>query len=152
MIYLSGRMSGIPTSEAKAWRSEFKRNVMRYGDGKFDVFDPTFYYNYDTLRIGDDIPTDREIFRYEHNMLLRSKVVVCNLKGIEHSVGTINEIAWAYDRGIPIIGFDAERSINQINEETHPWILQEMDKIYTGEDVIESAAIYAVVYFEMVKE
>lgn len=136
MIYLCGKMGGLPVEIAKKWRNEFKTDFYNcYNvDGYGDIFDPSEYFNYG-MEEGIDY-TNHELFMFEHRMIQKAQVVVANLDGIETSVGSLMELAWAYERGSAIIGFATEPTT------LHPWIEEALDKKIVGDDAIKEAAQY----------
>lgn len=125
-IYLSGAISGIPEEEAMKWREEIEKYIiLHYYDISMDVFNPVSHFTLDSVKSGE--VTDREIMLIELNNLKNSDAVFFNCHHPE-SLGSMAELAIAYDRGIPIFGFN-ESSIS-----LHPWIKNMCTKIFVNSE------------------
>lgn len=96
-IYLSGPMGGCKFKEMTEWRA--------YATEKLDsdtvkCISPTRSFTEDFT----PKETDKWINRRDYNDCVRSQVVLVNLVGMKHlSIGTIMEVAWAYQKQIPIV-------------------------------------------------
>ena len=140
-IYLSGAMGCYVGTEEenypKKWRKEVE-DLFNLSGNKFTVFNPIRFYNYDSGC------NEKEVMNYELRQLKNSDILLVNLKDIDSSVGTIQEILYAYILGIPIIAF-----LPSDTKETfiHPWIHEQIDKCFYGEDLMESAVYYIVDYY-----
>lgn len=96
-VYLSGPMGGCTVEEMTAWR--------KYVEAKLNSENvsctlPTRSFT------KDHIPkeTDRWINRRDFFDCTRASVVLVNLLGMKSiSIGTIMEIAWAYQKHIPVV-------------------------------------------------
>lgn len=144
MIYLCGKMGGLSVQEASEWRDQFR---YKYHDhfGHDQIMDPASYFNY-AMEEGVDYD-NRELFRFEKRMLLKCSIVVVNLTGIDTSVGSLMELAWAYDHGAAIIGFSEQADIK-----LHPWVEQTLDKKFIGENALTCAAVYVSSMYEVFDE
>lgn len=96
-VYLSGPMGGCKFKEMSEWR--------QYTTTKLDS--PTLKCISPTRSFAEDfIPkeSDKWINRRDYNDCVRSQAVLVNFLGMKHlSIGTIMEIAWAYQKQIPIV-------------------------------------------------
>lgn len=110
-VYLSGPMGGCTFEQMAEWRA--------YASNKLDTdtvkcISPTrsFAKNYTPKE------TDKWINRRDYNDCVRSQCVLVNFKEMKQlSIGTIMEIAWAYQKQIPIVCVcDAE------GPQTHPMV------------------------------
>ena len=81
--------------------------------------------------------------RYDLKQLKNSDIVLVNLDSIDMSIGTAQEIFYAYLLNIPIIGFIEDEESTYI----HPWIKEEVDKIFVGENSKDDAVDYIKVYY-----
>lgn len=146
LVYLCGAMSVLSTEEAAKWRTQFIDYYKTvYESDKLQFFNPVDYFNYD---MNPDQYSDKEVFMYEKRMVEKADIVVVNLDRIKESVGSCQELAFAYSKGIPIIGFHSNQLYSEVIERTHPWILEELDKIFTGEEAIIEMADYIHYYYE----
>ena len=103
-IYLAGGMSGIPMEEYVKRRDKI-RNLLttnKPDNLSLHIVDPSKYYNYDYKHH----ETEKEILRWELNKVRNSNLIIVDLT-VEKSVGTIVELAIAYENKIPIVGVNA---------------------------------------------
>jgi len=129
-IYLAGGMQGLTMEQQNGWRERLK---VRFRDGKYTarynvaVVSPPDYYTYQTYRYD----TQREVLDFDLFKLRRSDLVIVSFNAPK-SLGTMAEIAIAFDRGIPVIGF------NENDLELHPWQIEMCNKIlYTEDDLVD---------------
>ena len=103
-IYLSGAMEVYgSTNQAREWRDEVKAYFADYSTN-FECFSPADYYSY-----GDSYhKSQAEIMRFELRKIKECDVVLVNLANIRKSIGTSDEVLYAYLLGKPIIGFIEE--------------------------------------------
>ena len=118
-IYLAGGMGKFGKEqfdEGNKWRRLCKTTLenVEFRDigTQVKVINPNDYFNF------VDEPclykTEREVMNFDLNKVRRSDLVIVNFND-RHSLGTMAEIAIAYDRRIPIIG------LNEDEMELHPW-------------------------------
>lgn len=137
-IYLSGAIGCYEKSGSdyyKTWRKDVDDMFASSID---DCFDPTKFYSYN-----DSSYTEKEVMRYDLKQLKNSDIVLVNLDSIDMSIGTAQEIFYAYLLDIPIIGFIEDEKSTYI----HPWIKEEVDKIFVGENSKDDAVDYIKVYY-----
>ena len=108
------------------------------------AYSPTDYYEYGS----DYHKSNREVMRFDLRKVRESDVMLVNLKDIRKSVGSCDEIFYAYILGKPIIGFieddiDGEELINYV----HEWKYEQIDRIETGENALETACEYIKDYY-----
>lgn len=143
-IYLSGAMSCYSTKkEANEWKVYVIRLITEYcnmTDSKFYCFNPCDYYNYWTDQ--KQYYSEKEAMRYDLNMLKNCNLVIVNLKDLDKSIGTSDEILYAYLHNIPIIGFCEEKEFV-----LHPWKEEQIDRIETGNDALKKAVKYVFEYY-----
>lgn len=97
MVYLSGPMIGYKVKEVNSWRLEAAEKL---NSETVKCLDPTRSWT------ETEIPkeTDRWINRRDFFDCTRAQCLLVNFIGMKHlSIGTIMEIAWAYQAQIPII-------------------------------------------------
>lgn len=144
-IYLAGPMTGLTLEESLEWRRKFTYEYAKHCDTYPEIFNPPLYFNGD---MNPNSYTDMEAFRFDVRQLKSSDLMVVNLDGAEKSVGTCQELAMAYIWDIPVIGInqsvdDKDTYLNTL----HPWIVEEVDKIFVGDSAIKMAANYIYSYY-----
>ena len=150
-VYLAGSCEAVSKDKRSEWRyyceSWFKENA----DG-FTTINPVAFYDYDCCNHN----TDSEVFRFFHRKVKEADVVLVNLENIRQSVGTICELAWAYDHGIPIIGFYTDGVVKHysILEDQniqrgifHSWVVEICDRIECGISSMNEAMKYIRDYY-----
>jgi len=109
IVYLAGPISGLSYTEANKWRADVTkqlnnefvecRSPMRLKDHLKTATNLS--------ALGDDrdiTTTTRGIMRRDHNDCINASVVLVNfLDTNKPSLGTAMEIAWCYDRHIPVV-------------------------------------------------
>lgn len=142
-IYLAGAMGCYYNTDQhdypKKWREEVKEYVKKYYDD-IKIISPTDYYE-----IGKNYhQSESEPMRFDLRMVRESNVVLVNLKDLDKSLGTSDEIFYAFISGKPIIGFlENEDDICNV----HLWKIEQIDRIETGENAIKNAIDYIYRYY-----
>lgn len=142
-IYLAGALGCYPVDEPYPY--DWRDNVIEYFEkfnDEFKCFDPTEHYRY----YEDKHKTEKEVMRYNLRALKNSDVVLVDLKNLHKSLGTSDEILYAYLHDIPVIGFyecDSEEEI----ENLHPWKTEQIDRIEVGENAMSEAMDYIADYY-----
>lgn len=117
-IYLAGPMSYQSFEEQSKWRTQLK-DALLYGGYDYVkkpvLFMPNNYYNFEEKQH----KSEREVLNFDLNRLRNSDLVVALFNGIE-SVGTVMEVAIAYENRIPVL------VLNMTGGQLHPWV-QEMN-------------------------
>lgn len=136
-IYLAGAMSGLSREEQSKWRVKVEdrlRNsdlILRY---KYilDIFNPFSYYNY----FEQGHKTEKEIMRYEFDKIRKSDLIIVNFNN-PSSLGTMAELAVAYEHRIPIVGMSSDL------QSLHPWEIEMCTRICDDMDeLIEHVSWY----------
>lgn len=134
-IYLAGGMSGLNFEEYNSWREIIKKILSNCEcDYIVKTINPADYYNFEDNTTYD---SELEIMRFDLYKLTTSDLVIVNFSNPE-SLGTMSEIAIAYDRGIPIIGLNEDR------KELHSWQISMCNKIF---DTIGDLTMYVKNYY-----
>lgn len=122
-IYLAGGMSGIPSEEYSSRRNKITNLLLSNKPDRLllNIVDPSKYYNYD-FKYHE---TEKEILRWELNKVRNSNLIIVDLT-VKKSVGTIIELAIAYENKIPIIGVNADK------ENIHPWLEEICDRTFSN--------------------
>lgn len=132
-VYMAGPITGLAWNESEDWRDAVKNYAAldpeRFGDIQF--FSPLRGKDYlkNHPEIKDSYPdlqfsAARSIMLRDHMDVVTSNALLVNFVGAKRvSIGTVMEVAWAYERKIPVIaiiegsfqhktGFDASAGVN----------------------------------------
>ena len=132
-IYLAGAMNGLTFNEMNAWRKKAKEKLLNSADlcnYNAIVINPVDFYNYEV----DIHQSDKEVEDYDLALATSSDLLLVDIRGLDHSIGTIIEIHDCnFHRHIPVIVFgDIE-----LYENLHPWIRRDITRFeYTIDDAI----------------
>ena len=124
--YLAGGMGKFGKEEfnkSNNWRVFCKNTLEQCEcDYKVKVCNPNDYYSF-----ADETPrykTDREVMEFDLNNVRNSDLIIVNFNDM-YSLGTMCEIAIAYEHKIPVIGLDVD------NQNLHPWEVEMCNRIFT---------------------
>ena len=131
VIYTAGGMSkfGVDNfDKSNEWRKYCKNALENYDDRKYRVIviNPNDYYN---MLDSSTYDSEKEIVEFDLMKVKNSDLIICNFNDPK-SLGTMAEIAIAYDNRIPVIG------LNEENIELHPWQIEFCRKIFTDFDLM----------------
>ena len=131
-FYLGGGMTNLEPDERNGWRNEMEELCSEYYH--VNLFNPCNHWD-----IGDPNVNDREAMDYDIRRLRDADVLVVNFND-PSSLGTMAEIAIAYDRRKPILGIC---SSEEIMCKLHPWQIAMCDHFFKSvEDVCEYLAMH----------
>lgn len=94
-------------------------------DYKVRVCNPNDFFNF--LDEPPQYKTQSEVMRLDLHKLRNSDLVIVNFNDM-YSLGSMSEMAIAYDRGIPIIGLDVD------SQNLHPWQVCMCERIFDDID------------------
>lgn len=125
IIFLSGAMTGLSIEEQKSWRTDLKQCF----DNECFFIDPTVFDaesdNEETQRIGHD---------FDLCGITNCDYFIVNLNKIAQSVGTCQEVMYAWLLKKPIIGFwENEEYIQPL----HPWIKNKLSRQVLSIDTLK---------------
>ena len=92
---------------------------------KTKVINPNDYFNFKEEQ--PKYVSQREIMELDLHKLRNSNLVIVNFNDM-YSLGSMSELAIAYDRRIPIIGLDTNK------QELHPWQIEMCNRIFDDID------------------
>lgn len=128
-VYLCGGMGKFGKEnfdECNKWRKYCKQTLENYEcDYRVKAVNPNDFFNF-----VDEPPrynTQNEVMRLDLHKLRNSDLVIANFNDM-YSLGSMAEIAIAYDRGIPVIG------LNDKNQKLHPWQICMCERIFDDID------------------
>ncbi len=127
-IYMAGGMGKFGKEnfdKGNVWRKYCKNTLENFEcDYKVRVINPNNYFNF------VDEPqykTQSEVMRFDLHKLRNCDLVIANFNDM-YSLGSMSEIAIAYDRGIPIVGLDIDKQM------LHPWQVCMCERIFDDID------------------
>lgn len=140
-IYTAGAMScyGEKAEFPKQWRKQVS-DWIEDNTSCFVCVNPTDYYEYGT----DYHKSEREIMSFDLRKVREADILLVNLKDLDNSIGTCDEIFYAWTRKTPIIGFIEDEDTC---ENIHPWKIEQIDRIETGEGAMFKALEYIKNYY-----
>ena len=128
-IYLCGGMGKFGKEnfkESNTWRI-YCKNTLEICECDYNVkaVNPNDYFNF--VEEPPRYVNQREVMELDLNKLKKSDLVITNFNDI-YSLGSMAELAIAYDRRIPIIGLNANK------QELHPWQIEMCNRIFDDID------------------
>ena len=143
-IYLAGAMSHWYKEDKIEKATKWRERAEEYFENDcfgFNCINPMRYFS-----IGDNYHTnDYEPMRFDLRKIKESRVVLVNLEALDRSLGTSDEILYAYLNDVPVIGFlEDENLLHTI----HEWKNCQIDRIEYGEGAQERAMEYIKNYYE----
>lgn len=126
-IYLCGGMSKFNKenfNEGNKWRVLCKEVFENY-DSQYYVYvdNPNDYFNF--IEEPRRYQSQREIMEFDLNKVRNADLVIINFNDM-YSLGSMAELAIAYEKRIPIIGLDID------NQELHPWQIEMCNRIFNN--------------------
>lgn len=137
-IYLIGGMTKFGAdnfTEGNTWRAYLKSALESCDASSYDVHvvNPNDYYNF----LNKTYDSEREVMEFDLHKVRNSDLCICNFNDV-YSLGSMAELAIAYDRRIPVIG------LCENNEQLHPWQEEMITKKF---DNCEALALYIIEYY-----
>ena len=142
-VYLAGAMSchyeENKYEKATKWRKKAEEYFINNTDN-FKCINPCDYFS-----IGDNYHTNKfEPMRFVLRKVKESRVVLVNLEDLYRSLGTSDEIMYAWLNDIPVVGFlEDENLIDTV----HDWKICQIDRIETGNGAQERVMEYIKNYY-----
>lgn len=115
-IYLCGGMGKFGKEQfvqSNAWRIYCKNTLENYEcNYKINTINPNNYFNF--VEEPPRYKTQREVMELDLHKVRTSDLVIINFNDM-YSLGSMAELAIAYERRIPVIGLDIDK------QDLHPW-------------------------------
>lgn len=124
-VYLAGGMGKFGKDnfdEGNRWRLIFKKRLESCENMNVKAINPNDYFSF--KQEPPRYISQREIMEFDLNRVRNADLIVVNFNDM-WSLGTMAEIAIAYERKIPIIG------LNETNQNLHPWEVEMCNRIFT---------------------
>lgn len=112
-VYLAGPCYNEP-DEGQTWRQRAVEIFKRAGEDKeckLRILNPVDFFSYSEAKH----QSDTQVKNYYMDMILHSRLVLVNLDRTRTSPGTAQELQYARDHDIQIIGFSTD-------DEVYPWL------------------------------
>ena len=124
-IYLCGGMGKFGKDnfeEGNKWRTYCKK-ALETCECNYNVLaiNPNSYFNF--LDEPKRYKTQREVMEFDLHKLRTSDLVIINFNDM-YSLGSMAELAIAYERKIPIVGLDINK------QDLHPWEVEMCNRIF----------------------
>ena len=128
-IYLCGGMGKFGKDnfeEGNKWRT-YCKNTLETCECNYNVLaiNPNSYFNF--LDEPKRYKTQREVMEFDLHRLRTSDLVIINFNDM-YSLGSMAELAIAYERKIPIVGLDINK------QDLHPWEVEMCNRIFNDID------------------
>lgn len=128
-IYLCGGMGKFGKDnfeEGNKWRT-YCKNTLETCECNYNVsaINPNSYFNF--LDEPKRYKTQREVMEFDLHRLRTSDLVIANFNDM-YSLGSMAELAIAYERKIPIVGLDINK------QDLHPWEVEMCNRIFDDID------------------
>lgn len=130
-IYLCGGMGKFGKDnfdEGNKWRTYCKNALEKCEcDFMVKVCNPNDYYSFRDASPIYNSPL--EVMKFDLQKLRNSDLLIVNFNDM-YSLGSMSEMAIAYDRRIPIIGLDINK------QDLHPWQVCMCERIFDNIDIM----------------
>ena len=112
--------------ESNAWRI-YCKNTLENCECDYNVkaINPNDYFNF--VEEPPRYVSQREVMELDLHKLRNSDLVIANFNDM-YSLGSMAELAIAYDRRIPIVGLDIDK------QELHTWQIEMCNRIFSDID------------------
>lgn len=139
-IYTAGAMEvyGKESVHATEWRKKCKEYFYSI-DADVKIVSPTDYYSYSTKYHKNGL----EVMRFDLFKVKESDLILVNLNNVRNSIGTCDEIFYAWQHEKPIVGFvEKDVSGEELENLVHPWKYWQVSRIEAGENAMRNALEY----------
>ena len=130
-IYLAGGMGKFGKEnfdKGNNWRLYCKKVLEDMGENNgIDVIatNPNDYFNF--LDEEPKYASEKEVMEFDIHKVRNSDLIIINFNDV-YSLGSLAELAIAYERRIPVVG------LNLDEQELHPWQAEMTTRIFTDID------------------
>ena len=141
-IYLAGGMGKFGKDrffESDNWRKYCKTTLENYETDRYKVhiINPNDYFSF-----ADETPryaSQKEVMEFDLNKVRNSDLIIVNFNDLK-SLGTMAELAIAYEHRIPVIGLCSEENYPML----HPWQKEMSNRIFSD---IDELIKYVIEYY-----
>ena len=148
-VYLCGSLTGVKGKDAQDWREEatlalVSKHVLAYSPTRGKTFDPEAVIELDSeMRTGDSMSTPKGINMRDYLDTIRADALLVYLDVTTPmpSMGSVAEMAWAFDRRIPVIAVVPADSIYMRHPMVSEFITYRVDTVTEGVRVVLSVLL-----------
>lgn len=143
-IYLAGAMETyVGTNYAKEWRDECKKWFDENCEN-VKCISPVDYYNY----TDNNSKSGLEIMRFDLHKIKESNLLMVNMASLRKTIGTSDEIFYAWMLGKPVIGFvNCKMTDEKLEHYVHPWKYWQSTRIKVGKNAMKKTLQYIKDYY-----
>ena len=126
-IYAAGACRHVP-DEGRAWREQVTKMLEQAAEWKnaqVSVVNPLDFFTY----AENKQKSHKQVKKFYMNRIKNCDVVLVNLDSTDYSPGTAQEVQYAVDHEIPVVGFGTDK--------VYPW-LSDVDCDVTFEKITEA--------------
>ena len=126
-IYAAGACRHVP-DEGRAWREQATKMLEQAAEWKnvqVSVVNPLDFFTY----AENKQKSHKQVKKFYMNKIKNCDVVLVNLDSTDYSPGTAQEVQYAVDHEIPVVGFGTDK--------VYPW-LSDVDCDVTFEKITEA--------------
>lgn len=136
-IYLAGGMQKFGEKnfdKSNSWRVYIEQQLLEIDYGtKLKICNPNNYYNFCDKPQYD---SQKEVMEFDLNKVRNSNLIIVNFNDIK-SLGTMAELAIAYEHRIPVIGLCKKEDYSEL----HPWQKEMCNRIFFDIDKLNKYVI-----------
>lgn len=143
-VYLAGALTCYYEENKFEKATKWRKMAEKYFEENTDNFvciNPIYYITDNS----NHHATGYEIMRFDLRKVKESKAILVNLESLNKSIGTSDEIMYAWLNNVPVIGFLEDESLMST---VHNWKICQIDRIETGKGSQERAMEYIKNYYE----
>ena len=123
-----GKFGKDEFDKGNAWRVHCEKELRDFAKNwrtncTVKVHNPNDYYNF--LQNPPLYDNQREVMEFDLNLVRHSDLIIINFNDV-YSLGSMAELAIAYERRIPVIGLDVD------NQELHSWQIGMCNRIFNN--------------------
>lgn len=143
-VYLAGPMLGHTVGEAMHWRLRLRDKLLDAGMGYSMPHDATdwFVYPEDYVLKGEELANVADIWQWDKLIVESADAVLVDFRYARRvSIGTVQEIAWAVCRGVPVVLLMPKAGVKEETHESwyrdlhrHPFLLDQALAVFEDED------------------
>ncbi len=130
-IYLAGG-SKNESDEGMGWRAALENDWADMPE--IFIINPLNYFRYSE----EWHQSDKQVKSFYESRIRNCNIVLVNLNNSDKSCGTCQEVQYAVDHNIPVIGFG--------HENVYPWLLVDCQCVF---DTAEEAMEYITSYYDV---
>ena len=127
-VYMAGGMGKFGKDnfdEGNRWRLIFKKRLESCENMNVKAINPNDYFSF--IQEPALYDSQREIMEFDINKVRNSDLIIMNFNDM-YSLGSMAELAIAYERRIPVIGLDEQK------QQLHPWQIEMCTRIFNDID------------------